>query len=119
MNQPQTMIHLSTDVLPTALIHLRKVGCDSIDPFTLALTAWQGDPVESLETASERQRFQGLHLAACKLLDVQPCAPDLRSLDQRNNDSIRALRDAYRWAGKAQISHAPALEAYASQRKQG
>lgn len=37
------MNHLTDDVLPTALYHLRAVGCDALDPFTLALTAWQGE----------------------------------------------------------------------------
>ena len=65
MNQAETMIHETTDVLPVALHNLRAVGCDSLNPFTLALAAWDGDPVESLKSASERQQFQGLHLAAC------------------------------------------------------
>ena len=117
MQQPEVMNHLTNDVLPTALYHLRQVGCDTLDPFTLALTAWQGEPAESLKTARERQQFQGMHLAACKLLDVEPCAPDLRPLDQRDDEGIEQLADAYDWAGKAQISHADALAAYAASRK--
>ena len=107
MTQPQTMDHQTNDVLPVALHHLRAVGCNTLDPFTLALAAWHGDWVESLKTARERQQFQGLHLAACKLLDVEPHAPDLRSLDERDDDSIRALGDAYRWAGAAHSDPRP------------
>ncbi len=118
MNRPQTMNHLTTDVLPIALYHLRAVGCNTISPFTLALAAWEGERVDCLKTSIERQQFQGLHLAACVLLDVEPHAPDLRSLDQRECNEIRALADAYHWAAMAHHSHADALVAYAARRKQ-
>lgn len=118
MQQPQAMIHQTTHVLPTALFHLRKAGCDSIDPFTLALAAWECERVESLKTSRERQQFQGLHLAACSLLGAEPHAPDLRPMDQRDDDSLRAMSDAYRWAGLAKHSHTRALLAYAAQCKQ-
>ena len=117
MNTAEKMMHLTTDVLPTALYHLREVGCTDITPFTLALATWPGQPVEELKTASERQQFQSLHVAACSLLGAEPHAPDLRPLEQRDDDSIRALGDAYRWAGKAHYSHARALDSYFSQRR--
>lgn len=51
MTQPQTMDHQTNDVFPVALHHLRAVKCDTLNPLTLALTAWHCTPVESLETA--------------------------------------------------------------------
>ena len=118
MNQAETMIHETNHVLPTALHHLRAVGCDTVTPFVLAVAAWDGDRVDSLATAADRQHFQGLHLAACTLLGETPHAPDLRPLAQRNRMDIKDLADAYRWAGKAQVNHAEALREYVNTRRE-
>ena len=80
MQHHEKMEYLTGQYLPSALHFLRAVECDDVNPFTPALSAWQGAPVESLETSSERQQFQGLHVAACSLLGVEPHAPDLRPL---------------------------------------
>ena len=113
----ESMGYLTDQCLPTALYHLRDVGCDSIDSFTLALTAWPGEPVEDLQPA-DRQQFQGLHLAACKLLGVKSHAPDLRRPGDRDDAALDRLADAYRWAGKAQVNHAEALREYVNTRRE-
>lgn len=108
----ETREHLITDVLPVAAWHLRAVGCDSIDPFTLAVTAWPGDPPESDLSAADRESFNGLHLAACTLLGEQPSSAHLRPIDLRRDDEIDCLVAAYRWAGLAQHNHAAAWRAF-------
>jgi hypothetical protein len=105
--------------LPNAMYHLRAVGCAEIDAFTLALVNWPfnayGAPEGPL-SPSHRQLFLALHLAACKLLGEYPHAPDLRPADLRSAGELAALMVAYRWAGRANLSHADAFQAYADAR---
>jgi hypothetical protein len=73
---------------------LERIGCDQITPFVLALAEWPGRPPETgmdgkALSPGDRQLFIALHLAACKLLRVQPHAPDLRF----QRDRLAADRD--------------------------
>lgn len=67
MQHHEKMEYLTGQCLPTALHHLRAVGCDTMNPFTLALTAWEGSSPwkhqasdnSSKPCTSQRARYWG------------------------------------------------------------
>ena len=72
MQHHEKMEYLTGQYLPSALHFLRAVECDDVNPFTPALSAWQGAPVESLDLAGEVSRWTGRRTAGQVVQGNQP-----------------------------------------------
>jgi hypothetical protein len=105
------------DQLRVAIFHLRKVGCDPVDPLTLSVTVWpeashDNKRIDQLDEAGEEE-FTRLHWLACEALDMPPFAPDLRPPPACTRSMLEHWERAYEFAALAGQSHADALGEFA------
>ncbi len=89
------------DDLPIWEICLEFAGRATPDALTLSLaTCWLRAPAEA-NVANRRARFEAVHEAACRILNEEPHAPDLRTRDERSAAERRALDRTARLLAKA------------------